>query len=199
MKQITDPKEARLLVRSLGERSPVLADTELHVFHGATLYVLQNAAGRPLAIDVSYFGKRVGPLWEPYENWYIGYVPTPMRGKGHGTRLRAHVDGLAAKAGCKRVHSLAGTLLGLKLHVSMGYTIWGLTPELEVVCDSPLIRTPEYLKATGRKIPAWAGKKLAGGDPVQALKPLSERQLLKQLAGRMLRYERKETLEQITS
>lgn len=195
IKAITDPKETRLFIRSMGERSPVLADAEMHVFHGATLYVLQ-ARGKTLALDVSYFGKRNKSIWEPYENWYIGYVPTLLRGKGHGTHLRAHVDTLAVKAGCKRVHSLAGTLLGLKLHVTMGYQIWGLTADLEVCCDSPLVKTPEYVKLTARQTPAWAAKKL--GD-IAGLKPISERALLKQLGTNKLRYEREDTFEQVTS
>lgn len=196
VKEITVPKEARLLVRSLGERSPVLADTELHVFHGATLYVLQNNAGKPLALDVTYFGKRNKSIWEPYENWYIGYVPVPARRKGYGTRLRAHVDKLAVKAGCRRVHSLAGTQLGLKLHIAMSYLIWGLTPELEVVCDSPLVSSPDYLKSTARQVPAWAAKKLVGVEGVG--KPMAVKLLQKQLAGRTLRYERPDTLGQVT-
>lgn len=195
VKVITDPKEARLMVRSLQERSPVLADAELHVFHGASLYVLLNAKERPLALDVTYFGKRNKSIWEPYENWYIGYVPTPQRGRGFGTSLRRHVDGLAVKAGCKRVHSLAGTQLGLKLHLTMGYLIWGLTPELEVVCDSPLVNTAEYNKATARQTPAWAAKKL--GELV-GKKPISNRQLQKALGKNKLRYERPDTLEQVT-
>jgi hypothetical protein len=192
---ITDPKAARLCIRALGERSKVLADAEMHVFHGAVLYIMSaRKGGRPLAMDVAYFGKAQRSIWEPYENWYIGYVPTAERGRGNGTKLRSYVDSLAVKAGCRRVHSLAGTQLGLLLHSKMGYLIWGLTEQLEVCCDSPLVQASWPTK----EVPKWAAKKLSTA-PVLPTKPLTVAAIQRRLAGRSLAYESTELLAQVRS
>ncbi len=190
---ITDPKATRLCIRSLSERSKVLADAEMHVFHGAALYVMSvRKGGYPLALDVAYFGKAHRSIWEPYENWYIGYVPTAERGKGNGTKLRSYVDALAVKAGCRRVHSLAGTQLGLLLHSKMGYLIWGLTDHLEVCCDSPLVQD----SWPAREVPKWAAKKLSTAL-IPPTKPLTVAAIQRRLAGQPLAYESTELLAQI--
>jgi GNAT superfamily N-acetyltransferase len=173
------PKQAREWVKLCGERSPVLAEIELHVFRGATLYTLQNE-GHILSYNVTRFGKRKKNIWEPYANWYTAYTIPNERRKGYARQLMQHIRILAIRAGCRRLKARAGTMLGLLLHVGMGDELWGVTEELDVLVDTPLVRLEEY---RGRKPP--------NSIPSSGMIPWSLGRVLEALAERPMRYEKK--------
>ena len=144
---IIDPKEARGWVKAAGERSPVLAEVELHVFRGAVLTVLHDEE-QPLSFNVTHFGKRRKNVWEPYANWYIAYTVEWARRRGHARTLAEIAKAEAVARGCRRLKALAGTRLGVLLHDALGDQFWGVTDRAEVVVDTPLVQLPAYHRRT---------------------------------------------------
>lgn len=176
---IREPKLARLAVRECGERSPVLAEVELHVFRGATLYVLLDSRGAPVSYNVTRFGKRKKNAWEPYANWYTAYTIEQERRKGHASYLARLVKERAIDAGCVRLKALAGTTGGLMLHAALGDELWGITANVEVAVDTPLVPNAAY---DNRTPPNAATDETA---------PWSLERVLRELNSRSLRYETK--------
>lgn len=178
---VRDPKEAREWVRRTGEKSPVTAETELHVFRGASLYVLHKGE-EPISFHACYFGKRKKNVWEPYANWYTGYTVRKHRRQGYATRLALLAREEAIRRGCVRLKSKAGSILGLRLHDSLGDQFWGITEGLEIVIDTPLVANAAYDNRTPPNAVDGAG-----------LQPWSADKVLRLLAGRTLRYEARDT------
>lgn len=153
---VTDVKEARQWVKLCGERGPVLAEVELHIFRGATLFV-EHEDGVPRTYNVTRFGKRKKNAWEPYANWYTAYTPTAYRRRGYARQLADQVKHMAVTHGCVRLKALAGTRLGLLLHIGLGDELWGVTEKAEVVVDTPLTTNPAYAGRTPPNGTADAG------------------------------------------
>ncbi len=174
---VTDPKEARAWVKAAGERSPVLAEVELHVFRGATLYVVSDG-DRPMTYNVTRFGKRRKNVWEPYANWYTAYTVTEFRRRGHAKRLAEMVKAQAAAFGCRRLKALAGTRLGLLLHVSLGDELWGVTPNNEVAVDTPLVECAD-----------WAGRPPPNAVLGSGTRPWTVAEVDTALRGAEMRYD----------
>jgi len=130
-------KEMALLANE-PKRHPVLAETGLYVFWGATVYVYFDEDDVPLSMNCTKFGKRKKNVWEPYGNWYGAYTLPAHRRMGYAYRLYAEVERDLVKAGCRRIKSLAGSSAGLGLHRALRHQCWGLTAENEVFVDSVL-------------------------------------------------------------
>jgi GNAT superfamily N-acetyltransferase len=188
VRAVTDPKEARKLVRACGEKSRVIAEVELHVFRGATLWVACDGE-KPVSYNVTRFGKHRKNVWEPYANWYTAYTITSSRRQGHARRLALHVRSLARDAGCRRMKSLAGTRLGLYLHGALGDEFWGVTSNLEVVIDTPLVLVE---KCSGCVPPNATPvfREMAARNPSVHVGPMVLEDVLRQLGERPMRYER---------
>lgn len=141
---VTEPVEAREWVHKCPERSPVLAEVELHVFRGGILKVLVTDQGKPLSYNVTRLGKRKKNIWEPYANWYTAYTIERERNRGLATQLAETFKEEAVKFGCVRLKALAGTLAGLMLHNKLKDQFWGITEMMEVVVDTPLVPNQAY-------------------------------------------------------
>jgi GNAT superfamily N-acetyltransferase len=186
--EVVDPKESRKWVRACGEKSKVLAEVELHVFRGATLWVACDGQ-EPVSYNVTRFGKRRKNVWEPYSNWYTAYTINSCRRRGHARRLALYVRSLARDAGCRRLKSLAGTRLGLYLHAALGDEFWGVTSSLEVVIDTPLVLVTKCLGCVPPNAAPVLREKAARDPPVH-IDPMSLGDVLKELGERPMRYER---------
>lgn len=174
---VTDPKIARGWVKACGERSPVLAEVELHVFRGATLFV-EGDVDAPISLNVTRFGKRKKNAWEPYANWYTAYTVERFRRQGYAITLARHVQRAAREAGCRRLKALAGTRLGLLLHVALGDQLWGVTDLVEVVVDTPLVHAPVY-----------RGKSPPNAVEGAGVEPWSLERVMSEVGDRKLRYD----------
>lgn len=188
VRAVTDPEEARKWVRAGGEKSKVLAEVELHVFRGATLWVACDR-GKPVSYNVTRFGKRRKNVWEPYANWYTAYTINSCRRQGYARRIALYVRSLAKDAGCRRLKSLAGTRLGLYLHAALGDEFWGVTSRLEVVIDTPLVMVE---KCSGCVPPNATPvfRERTAINPSAHSDPMSLGDVLKELGERPMRYER---------
>ncbi len=175
---VTDPKAARVWVKACAEKSPVLAEVELHVFRGATLFVGHEPDGTPLTYNVTRLGKKKKNVWEPYANWYIAYTPVAVRRRGYARGLAEMVKDMAIAHGCVRLKALAGTRLGLLLHIGLGDELWGVTDKDEVVVDTPLVPNAAY---AGRSPPNATAD--AGTIPWDLTRVDAA------LAGRLMRYD----------
>lgn len=194
---VTEPKEARRIVKDIGEKSSVLSEVDMGVFRGAPLYILRDPAGALLTLNVTYFGKKSKNIWEPYANWYTAYTPVAIRRKGYATELYKVVEAEAIKRGCKRIKSLAGTYAGMMMHHALGHLLWGITPEVrdekgkmirgrEVCVDAPLIMRPEY--SVGR-IPGQVVQTLKE-SPYPPVCPVTPDEIVRCIAGsKLLRYD----------
>jgi hypothetical protein len=188
VRAVTDPKESRKWVKACGEKSKVLAEVELHVFRGATLWVACDGE-KLVSYNVTRFGKRRKNVWEPYANWYTAYTINSCRRRGHARRIALHVRSLARDAGCRRPKSLAGTRLGLYLHAALGDEFWGVTSSLEVVIDTPLVMVEKCSGcAPPNATPVF--REMAARNPLLYAEPMSLGDVLKELGERPMRYER---------
>jgi GNAT superfamily N-acetyltransferase len=121
-----------------GRVHPVLKDLGVTVFWGARLWVAE-VDGFIVHLNATKLGKRKKNKWEPYANWYIAYTLPAARRAGIALAVGRHVREVAVAAGCVRLKSLAGSFLGLRLHLAMGDECWGRTTTGEVVVDTPLV------------------------------------------------------------
>lgn len=175
---VSDPKEAREWLSKAGERHPVLDEVELLVFRGSALWVLHED-GTPLSYRCFYVGKKKSTIWQPYVNSYTAYTVESHRRKGLARYLSNVMRKFAVKRGCRRLKSLAGTKLGLLFHASLGDVFWGITENLEVVVDSPLVDLPGY----AGKVPPSASKTVPGA------RRMSLDEILGELGNCKLRYD----------
>lgn len=174
---ITTDKLAVEWVKKCGEKHEVLSQTSLHVWRGASLWILlQNE--KPVSYNITRIGKRKKNVWEPYANWYVAYTVVSLRRLGLATRLIKHVLSLAKDMGCRRMKALAGTSAGLALHASLGDQFWGLTENLEVVVDTPMVHLPAYL-----------GKTPPNATTTETV-PWPLERVVQELNGRNLRYDK---------
>lgn len=121
-----------------GRWHPVLSELSMTMFRGAQCWVVYQGDDI-VHIHASKFGKRKKNKWEPYWNWYIAYTRPDLRRQGYAKKVSERIHAMAVEAGCVRMKSLAGTLGGLRLHMSRGDELWDLRPSGEVVVDTPLI------------------------------------------------------------
>lgn len=180
---VTDPKEARQWVKSCGERSKVLAEVELHVFRGATLWIACKGQ-MPVSYNVTRFGKRRRNIWEPYANCYTLYTVLPYRGSGYARKLSLYVRSLARKAGCRRLKAHAGTRSGLALFASLGDEIWGVTSKFEVLIDTPLVDEHRWDGCVPPNVVS-----ALGAESVLPSKPLTLSEVLLEIGNRSMCYE----------
>lgn len=170
---VTDSKLAASWVRRCEEKHPVLREVSTLVWRGAELSVLVEGE-TPLSYNVTYYGKRKKNIWEPYANWYTAYTVLANRRQGLAKRLAEASRKEAVRRGCRRIKSLAGTMLGVRLHESFGDLFWGIKDTLEVVVDSPLVPMKEY----ALKRP-----------PTSLAEIMTAEEVIRQLADRKLRYD----------
>lgn len=140
IREITSPLEARELrkqFRATGDKHPVLNEFELQVYRGSYGTVLLHEDA-PVSVNVSHIGKRKKNIFEPYLNWYIAYTLPEFRRHGFATALYRAVEEKAQGNGCRRIKSLAGSVSGALLHLSLDHLIWGTTEKKELIVDSPL-------------------------------------------------------------
>jgi GNAT superfamily N-acetyltransferase len=130
----------------LGRR--VLEPLEYNVYRGATCWVLDTVEGadthHTLSVSAWSFGQRKRCGWGRYANWYTAYTPPPIRRQGHARRLYKLVAEQAVGAGCDRLKALAGSWLGVQLHLALGHEIWGLTKGGELQVDTPLVARDDW-------------------------------------------------------
>ncbi len=135
---------------------PVLKELRRDVFYGGHVWLLLDDLGQPLSLNCTKPGKRRKNLWEPYANWYTAYTPVPFRQQGYAKALYKQVETELVEAGCRRIKSLAGSVAGLALHMSVGHLCWGLTGNNEVFVDSPLPGSEHLYAAAPRPAQAPA-------------------------------------------
>jgi hypothetical protein len=120
-----------------GEKHTLFSEVRVYVFQGARSWVMYRG-NDPISLHVTKIGKRKKNVWEPVANWYAAYTLPEERRRGHAYRLYVEMEGVALRAGCRHVKSLAGSSAGLGLHNALHHRCWGTVPTGEVFVYSPL-------------------------------------------------------------
>jgi len=94
-----------------------------------------------VSLNVTNFSKRPRKnAWGRYLNCYLAYTRPEDRRKGYATKLMEHIEEQAIVQGYSRMKSLAGSYLGVRLHMRMGHQFWGVArfKKGELIVDTPL-------------------------------------------------------------
>jgi hypothetical protein len=129
-----------LMVGALRSDKAVISDTENHLFRGVRAWMML-IDGEPVSLNITNIGKSGHNIWRPNANWYTAYTRVDQRRQGFAKVLATVVRDIAVKAGCRRLRSKAGTILGVRLHQSMGDQFWALTAKHELLVDTPISPT----------------------------------------------------------
>lgn len=145
---LRDPPPGYAMTR--GERE-IIMDVGLAFFRGSGVWI-GVVDGGIVTLNATYFGKRKKNAWEPYANVYTAFTRPDVRRRGYAKQMGLYVQTLAMNAGCRRLRSLAGSILGVHYHRCLGHEFWARTDKNEVVVDTPLvIPSPEGIPSTARK------------------------------------------------
>jgi hypothetical protein len=81
-------------------------------------------------------------------NFYLAYTLPEYRHQGFASQIVAHLEKKALDGGWNRMKSLAGSYGGVRLHMHMGHTFWGVHKSGALIVDTPLNDLDEFPEGT---------------------------------------------------
>jgi len=117
---------------------PVVVEAMLgEIYRDEAFAVIEDGAA--VAFASAHFESERKNAWTPYVNWVTAYTQREYRRRGYAKALGRHIEAEALKRGCKRLRSMAGSHLGVLLHLSLGHQAWGVSADRYVAFDTPLV------------------------------------------------------------
>lgn len=130
-----NPLEAQVLNRSIVDM----------LWKGGSKAWIINVDGIPTSLCMA---RRISKTRESYLSWYLSFTLPSARRRGYALALITHITEYYKTKGAQRIWGKVSTRSGYSLAKGFKMMFWGLTPDRQLVFDTPLY-TSEELMASG--------------------------------------------------